>query len=72
MFPVKGVKIKPEMFPVKSVKIKLEMFPVKGISLRFSTFSHRTLFYGNRNKLKKCENSNRSHKETVQDIYRCH
>ena len=39
------------MFPVKGIKIKLEMFPVKGIILRFSTFRHRTLFYGNRNKL---------------------
>ena len=39
------------MFPVKGIKIKLEMFPVKGIILRFSTFRHRALFYGNRNKL---------------------
>ena len=56
----------------KEYKGKTQTVPCKSIIVRFKTFRHRIFFYWKRNKLKKCESSARSHKGTVQDIYRCH
>ena len=47
------------------------MFPVKSIIVRFD-ISAQGIVLSEQKQTKKCESLARSHKETVQDLYRCH
>ena len=46
------------------------MFPVKSIIVRFD-ISAQGIVLSEQKQTKKCESLARSHKETVQDLYRC-
>ena len=55
----------------KGCKDRTRNVPCKSIIVRFSIFRHNIVL-SEQKQTKKCESSVRSHKEKVQDIYRCH